>query len=124
MLVVLSSKISDRRSIKDMLEKQNLLSINQTSAQIKLTEARRASKDDTYPVKMKREPRQETENERTLRPGTRKEMEEGGRTTIAQESFTRDAGRLWNRAPEKIKKTKTLTSAKIAIKEYCKTLPI
>ena len=26
---------------------------------------------------MKREPRQETENERTLRPGTRKEMEEG-----------------------------------------------
>ena len=73
---------------------------------------------------MKREPHQETENERTLRPGMRKEMEEGGRTTIAQESFTRDAGRLWNRAPEKIKKTKTLTSAKIAIKEYCKTLPI
>ena len=29
-----------------------------------------------------------------------------------------------NRAPEKIKQTKTLTSAKIAIKEYCKTLPI
>ena len=43
---------------------------------------------------------------------------------VAQESFTRDAGRLWNRAQEKIKQTKTLTSAKIAIKEYCKTLPI
>ena len=103
-----NTHISDRRRIKDMLEKQDLLSVNQTSAQIKLTEAWKASLDTDYPVKMKRDPHKETKNERTLRPGMKKEMEEGGRTKVAQESFTREARRLWNRAPEKNKTDKNI----------------
>ena len=36
-----------------MLTKFDLLSINQTSPQIKLTEARKARRDKNYPIKMK-----------------------------------------------------------------------
>ena len=50
---------------------------------------------------MKREPRQETENERTLRPGTIKEMEAGGRATIAQRA---SAGMLEDCGTERQKK--------------------
>ena len=44
------SRIKDRRSIKDMLENFNSLSINQSSAQIKFQEAWKASKGESYPI--------------------------------------------------------------------------
>ena len=47
------SRIKDRRSIKDMLDKFDMLLINQTSAQIKLTEAWKASRDADYPIEMR-----------------------------------------------------------------------
>ena len=34
----------------------------------------------------------------------RKEMVEGGKTKQAENSFLRDAGKLWNRAPTEIKR--------------------
>ena len=91
------SRVKDRRSIKDMLDKFDLLSINQTLAQIKLTEAWKASKDVDYPIEMKpkKEPLGDTST-RQLRTTTRKEMREGGKTILAEKSFTRDAGKLWN----------------------------
>ena len=63
-----------------MLDKFDLLSINQTSAQIKLTEAWKASKDVNYPIEMKhrREPSRDGTS-RQLRITTRKEMREGER---------------------------------------------
>ena len=39
-------------------------------------------------------------------------------------SFKGDAIRLWNKAPEVIKSTKTLGTAKTEIKKFVKTLPI
>ena len=45
------SRIKDRRSVKDMLEKFNMLSINQTIAEIKVLEAWKANKDKNYPVR-------------------------------------------------------------------------
>ena len=58
------------------------------------------------------------------RPGTRREMMEGGKTQVMCQSFTRDAGRIWNKAPDNVKKAKTLLEAKKQIKAFCKTLPI
>jgi hypothetical protein len=119
------SRVKDRRSIKDMLDKFDLLSINQTSAQIKLTEAWKASKDVDYPIEMKpkKEPLGDTTT-RQLRTTTRKEMREGGKTILAEKSFTRDAGKLWNAAPKEIKEAKTVVAAKEKIKQHCKRLPI
>ena len=108
-----------------MLDKFDLLSINQTSAQIKLTEAWKASKDINYPIEMKpkREPLGDG-SPRQLRTTTRREMREGGKTVLAEKSFTRDAGKLWNAAPKEIKEGGTIGNAKKKIKQYCKLLPI
>ena len=38
--------------------------------------------------------------------------------------FMRDAGRLWNRAPDRIKMAPSIVSAKAEIRKYCKTVPI
>ena len=74
-----------------MLEKFDFLSVNQTAAQIKLTEAWKASRDDQYPIKMRKErPEGEESSTRSTRPVMRREMDEGGRTKIAQDSLTRD----------------------------------
>ena len=53
-----------------------------------------------------------------------RDLVDGGRTTQAAASFTRDTGKIWNTAPQKIKNTKTLATAKKEIKSYCKTLQI
>jgi hypothetical protein len=41
--------VSDRKSTKTLLDYQNMLSVNQIAAQIKLTEMWKASNDPQYP---------------------------------------------------------------------------
>ena len=119
------SKTKDRRSIAEMLTKFNLLSVNQTSAQIKLLEAWKASRDPDFPIKFGDGERGgERETERTMRPTTRRRMNEGGKNKIAEDSFVRDTGRIWNKAPREIIEARTIEMAKEKIRKYCKTLPI
>ena len=117
-------RIRDRKSVKEMLERNEMMSVNQVAAQIKLTEAWKAVNDEKYPVSMKRVEQGNHDGRREVRPETRRGLEEGGRTKIARESFVRDAGRIWNQAPTQIKTAKTIEEAKRKIKEYCKALPI
>ena len=60
--------------------------------------------DPEYPVEM-RTAKNQTENtsSRTLRPSSVRDLTEGGRTTQALASFTRDTGKIWNSAPQTIK---------------------
>ena len=118
------SRVKDKRNIKDMLEKFDMLSVNQTAAQIKLTEAWKASQDPDYPVRLMENRKTENGENREVRTNTRREMQEGGRLKIIRESFCRDTGRLWNRAPKEIKQSISIQTAKKEIKKYCKTLPI
>ena len=73
---------------------------------------------------MKQDRTQDNEDRREVRLGTRREMKEGGKNKIAMQSFTRDAGRPWNRALDRIKMAPSIVSAKAEIRKYCKTLPI
>ena len=119
------SRIKDRRSVKDMLEKFNMLSINQTIAEIKVLEAWKANKDENYPIRLRRERRTEgDEPARNTRATNRREMREGGRTTQAENKFARDAGRMWNKVPTEIKEAQSKGMAKRLIRTYCKGLPI
>jgi len=47
------SQIVDQKSTKRLLEEQNMLSVNQMAAQIKLTEMWKATNGPQYPIKMK-----------------------------------------------------------------------
>ena len=49
---------------------------------------------------------------------------EKAKTTVSQATYDKDAKKLWNRAPNTIKHSKSLNIAKKAIKDYVKSLPI
>ena len=117
-------QIKDRISTKTMLEKFNMLSVNQLAAQVKLVEVWKAQNDPKCPIKMTKKIVSEEGRTRNLRPGTRREMVEDSKTKLAKSSFEKDASRIWNQAPEKIKEAKSLFSAKRLIKEHCKQLPV
>jgi len=55
---------------------------------------------------------------------TRGDLIEFGSSTNYKKSFMGSSTRLWNVAPEEIKKALSFNSAKKIIKAYCKTLPI
>jgi hypothetical protein len=71
--------VSDRKSKKTLLDNQKMLSVNQTAAQIKLTEMWKASNDLQYPIKMKTRERQENVIE--TRCVTRRDLTEVVRST-------------------------------------------
>ena len=61
---------------------------------------------------------------RNTRATNRREMREGGRTIQAENSFVRDTGRMWNKAPSEIREASLKGNAKRLIRIYCKGLPI
>ena len=64
-------------------------------------------------------------NERSItRAVTSGQLIEEGVTTLAQNTFLNDATNAWNLVPETIKSCKTMWSAKKAIKQFVKTLPL
>ncbi len=116
------SLIKDRISVKTLLEKQNMLSINQLAAQVKLTEMWKAVNTETYPIQMAAQ--SVSEVGMATRADHQGRLIEVGHSKITTQSFVGDASRVWNKAPLKIKEAKTIGSAKNAIKAYCKTIPI
>jgi chromatin remodeling complex protein RSC6 len=112
----------DRVRIKDLLEMTNNMSVNQTAAQIKLCEMRKASKVEDYPVKM--EKIKYNIGERLTRQNKEEKFKETARTKLGMSTFVTDGARLWNRAPKNVTSAKTIWQAKKTIKEYCKKLPI
>jgi hypothetical protein len=123
MLRVLENKrIADRISVKNMLENQKMLSVNQTSAQIKLNEMWKVKYQKNYPIKVHAQ--QTAENGRETRGNRIGKLIETGMSRITKASFVGDATRIWNKAPKSITEAKTVYMAKKAIKSYCRTLPI
>ena len=120
--ILSNKKLSDRISTKTLLETQNMLSVNQLSAQIKLTEMWKAKYDEEYPLKFKSQ--KTAENARETRGNSNGKLMELGRTKKSITSFYGDAPRIWNKAPREITKAKSLAIAKKEIRIFCKTLPI
>ena len=78
-----------------MLLKFDFISVIQTSAQIKIQEAWKASRDPNFPINFGSGGVQgERETEREVGTTTRRRMKEGGKYKILEESFARDTGRL------------------------------
>ena len=82
----------------------------------------KASFDPQYSIKMNTRDTQD-EGMKT-RSSTGGDLTEMGRSTRAKKSFTIDSAKVWNKASEKIRRAKTLATAKKAIRAHCKTLPI
>ena len=118
------SKIKDMISIKSMLSKFNLLSVNQLSAQIKLIEVWKSLNVEGYPLTLDPYNKQERSISAELRPKPTRIFDDTFRLQISNHSFNADAARLWNLAPTSIKTATTLSTAKTAILKHAMALPI
>ena len=99
-----------------------MMSINQTAAQVKLTEMWKAVHDINYPITVQLKSNQD--KGMATRTGTRGEVVEVGSSTKTIKSFIGSASRLWNMAPEKIRDASTIWKAKAEIKKFCLSLPV
>ena len=115
------TKLSDRVSNRSLLEKFNILSINQLNAKAKLLEIWKALNLTNYPLTIKQ---QTTSHTGTLtRADTKERPCDIGKSSLTKKSCISDAIRTWNQAPDKIKQCKTVTQAKKEIKVFVRSLP-
>ena len=116
------SRLIDKINTKTLLEKVNMLSVNQLNAQIKLTEVWKAKHDSNHPLKI-----EETVHDVSTcltRAVANGDLKEFGKSTILQSTFLSDASKAWNNCPKEIKECVTLWQAKKAIKRFVVNLPI
>ena len=111
-------RVKDKVSIKSLLEKNNMLSVNQTVAQIKLTEMWKCKNVDSYPL----HPPIVNPTENGI--STRNATSEKFQITSTPCTFIGDATRLWNQAHMSIINSKNISAMKKSVKMYCSTLPI
>ena len=114
--------IKDQISTKTILNRLDLLSVNQMNPQIKLTEGWKISNIDNYPTKWAL--KSTAEDERTTRATSSKKVPESAKSKTTQSAYNNDAKKLWNKAPQSIKGSTSLQMAKKAIKTFVKSLPI
>ena len=75
------------KKVKKNLRAYDMLSVNQVAAQIKLTKNWKSTYDEKYTIDMKSKWEWAQEERKSLRPGSRRELEEGVKTRMAKESF-------------------------------------
>ena len=123
-------RMLDRISLKEhittasLLTKYNLPSVNQLSAEIKLTEAWKSTHVDSYPIQMEVFNPNRVNTSRIVRPTTTKQWNDEAKTGAAKISFSRDMAKLWNTAPSTITNATCLGAAKREIKKYCKLMAL
>ena len=116
------TKTRDKISIKSLLKKFGMLSVNQINASIKLLEIWKALNDNQHPLKIKRQAANE-EGALTRAAQRSRPMEMGGTNRLRSTAIA-DAITIWNKAPPAIQESKTIYQAKKAIKTYVNSLPI
>ena len=119
-----NTRIKDRISIKSMLEKFGLLSVNQLAAQIKLLEVWKSINVEGNPTKLEPYCTDQLSRTHTLRPKSNRIFNDTARLEISKSSFNIDAARLWNGAPPDVQAATSLESAKRSILNYVKKFPI
>ena len=118
------TRIADKVSIKKMLEKFELLSVNQLAAEIKLIEVWKSINVEGCPTKLEPFNKQSSQNSHQLRHKPKRTFCDIARLQVSASSFNIDAARAWNNAPQDVQCAPTLNVAKKAIKSFCRSLPI
>ena len=118
------TKISDRVSTKSMLDKFQLLSVNQLAAEIKILEVWKSLNVESCPIKLVPYNPHESVNSHQLRPKPNRIFCDTARLQIYTSSFNIDAAKLWNVVPVDVRNSPNVIMAKRAIKKFCITLPV
>ena len=111
-------------SNKSILEKFNLLSVNQTAASIKLIEVWKSFNQEGYPITWEPYNQNLLNQNRDLRPQANRVLKDSCILKRYESSFFIDAARLWNAAPTEITDAPSLGVLKAEVRRFCKNLPI
>ena len=112
--------VKDRVSTASLLTKFGIMSVNQLNAKVKLLEIWKALNVEDYPLKIKKQ--SQSENRVTTRNSQNERPIEIGKSNVTQSTSTSDAIRIWNKAPDILKDSKTIYQAKNQIKSFVKNL--
>ena len=115
-------QIKDRVPIRTLLEKFNMVSVNQLNAQIKLLEMWKSLNVPDYPLEIRQQ--MTSDGVATTRAAARGRLCEKGRSSLTQNTCISDAITLWNLAPSAVTDSKTLYQVRKEIKKHVKSLPI
>ena len=119
-----NSLVKDKISTKSLLEKYDLLSVNQLAAQIKFLEVWKSVYVEGYSIELEPYNKERPLKNHDLRTQRNMVFNDSARLKIANQSFSIDAARLWNLGPTSITESNTIAMAKRSIKKFVKTLPI
>ena len=100
-------QIKDKVSIRSLLDKLDMVSVNQLNAQIKLLEMWKTLNIEEYPLKLQQQ--EIREGIATTRAAIRGQPCDIGRTQLTQMTCISDAIKLWNAAPCAITESKSST---------------
>ena len=114
-------RLIDKISSKSLAEKLGLLSVNQVNAQVKITEMWKAINCDSRALNITI--KQKSSDAAITRADKNVTLMEQGLTELCKKTFLNDAAHIWNVTPDSIKTTKSIYSAKKAIKSFVKNLP-
>ena len=117
-----NAKLSDHINNVTLFSNLNMLSVNQLNAQIKSIEVWKALNNSKNIININLP--EIKENERISRNKVNGTLPVYGRSNVTQASFINDSKVIWNSAPDSVKSSKSIFSAKKAIKNWVKTLPI
>ena len=90
-------QLKDKVSIRSLLDKLNMVSVNQLNAQIKLLEMWKSSNIEDYPLQLRQT--EIREGVRSTRAATKGRPCDIGRTQLTQTTCISDAIKMWNAAP-------------------------
>ena len=103
------TRIKDKISLKSMLIKYGLPSVNQLAAKIKLMEVWKSLNNDGSPIRLDPYCTTPTDGAHELRPRLNRVFNYTCRLQKSESSFHVDAARIWNAAPLAIKNAKVST---------------
>ena len=115
---------SPKVSVKSMLDKFGLLSVNQLASQIKLIEVWKSENVPGNPLSLEAYSLHTSVLKEALRDRKNRTYNDSAKLNISQSSFHKDAARIWNRAPVSVTAAKTINEVKTASARYVKTLPV
>ena len=113
--VLNSTKIKDKISIRSMLEKFDLLSVNQLAAKIKLIGVWKIFNKPDHPLNLDPYERNKKVLSHDLRIQPNRIFDDSCKLKKSQMSFHKDAARLWNASTPEIRTDGSLDIAKKAI---------
>ena len=117
-----NTRICDKVSTASLLQKFNMMSVNQINAQIKLSEMWKAVKDEDHPFNL--EKKESGPDIRSMRSITNEVLPVKSFSERSKNTFINDGIVAWNQAPVKIKECNSFVTAKNEIKKFVRTLPI